>query len=163
MRTDRIVPSATFLRILRGETGLNEYIGLDQLELSAAAALAANLYEQGRNAEARAIFEGLVALDPGLYLGYAGLGAIDLIEERLESALPNLTRAVELNPRDPSVQSNLGECLLRTGTFADASRCFESALRLDPRQADSGANRARAIIAALKQATTAANPPSARP
>jgi Flp pilus assembly protein TadD len=93
----------------------------------------------------------LSALDPALYLGHAGLGAIDLIEERLDSALAKLGRAAELNPRDPAVQANLGEALLRAGRFSDASRCFERALQLDP--LDAGANRARAIIAALKQAT----------
>jgi tetratricopeptide (TPR) repeat protein len=149
----KIVPSSTFDSILRRQAGLNEYIGFDNEELAAAAAMAVNLYEQGRNDEARAIFEGLRALDPALYLGHAGLGAIDLIEERLDPALTNLGRAAELNPRDPAVQANLGEALLRAGRFSDASRCFERALQLDPHHLDAGANRARAIIAALKQAT----------
>ena len=149
----RIVPSSTFDKILRSQAGLNEYLGFEKEEVSAAAALASNLYEQGRHADARAIFEGLCALDPGFYLGHAGLGAIDLIEENPDSALAHLTRAAELNPGDPSVQANLGEALLRAGKFADASRAFERALELDPAHLDPGANRARAIIAALKQAT----------
>ena len=153
MRTGFIVPSATFQKVLREEAGLNEYIGLDRHELSAVAALAGSLYEQGRITEARAIFEGLIALDPQLYLGYSGLGAIDLIEERLDSALANLTRAAGLNPGDPSVQSNLGEVLLRKARFPEASRCFEIALELDPGKVDPGANRTRAIIGALKRAT----------
>jgi tetratricopeptide (TPR) repeat protein len=153
VRTDFVVPSTTFQKVLREEAGLNEYVGFERQELCAVASLAGSLYGQGRITEARALFEGLIALDPQLYLGYSGLGAIDLIEERLDSALANLTRAAELTPGDPSVHSNLGEVLLRKARFPEASRCFQIALELDPKQADPGANRARAIIEALKVAT----------
>ena len=151
MRSAFIVPSSTFQKVLRGEASLNEYIGLEPSELTAAATLAANLYEQGRTAEARAIFEGLMALDRRLYLGYAGLGVIELIEGNLELALGNLTRAAELNPDDATVQSNLGQVLLKCSEFARARRCFERAIALDPRGHDPGANRARAIIQGLRQ------------
>ena len=151
MRSAFIVPSATFRMVLRGEASLNEYIGLEPSELTAAATLAANLYEQGRVTEGRAIFEGLTALDRRFYLGYAGLGVIELIEGHLESALGNLTRAAELNPDDASVQSNLGQVLLKCSESARARRCFERAIALDPRCEDPGANRARAILQGLPQ------------
>ncbi|MCX6628866.1 MAG: tetratricopeptide repeat protein [Candidatus Solibacter sp.] len=150
MKNNFTVPSGTFEKIVKDEAGINEYIGLEPPELRAMAALAGSLYEQGRVSEARTILEGLTALDPRLYLGYAGLGAIQLIEEQLEPALTNLSRAAGLNPDDPSVQANLGEVLLRQAKFIEASRCFERALALDPKQEDAGANRARAIIAGLK-------------
>jgi len=152
VRQALIVPSATFQKVLREEASLNEYIGFDDVELNAAASFAASLYEQGRIAEARAIFEGLIALDPNFCMGHAGLGAIDLIEGRLEPAVRSLTRAAELNPGDASVQSNLGEALLQQAQFSAAARCFERALALDPAGSDPGANRARAIIAGLRQA-----------
>jgi tetratricopeptide (TPR) repeat protein len=151
MRRAFIVPSATFQKVLRGEASLNEYIGLEPSELTAAATLAANLYEQGRIAEARAMFEGLTALDRRFYLGYAGLGVIELIEGHLELALRNLTCAAELNPGDASVQSNLGQVLLKCSEYAKARRCFERAIALDPRCEDPGANRARAILQGLPQ------------
>ncbi len=146
MRRPLVVPSARFQKVQRGEAGLNEYIGLDPLELAAAARVAANLYEQGRVAEGRAIFEGMIALEPHFYLGYAGLGAIDLIEDRLDSALANLTRAAGLNPGDAYVQTNLGEVLLRRADFAAAARCLHSALVPHPSEDSSVAARARAII-----------------
>jgi tetratricopeptide (TPR) repeat protein len=152
MRRAFIVPSATFQKVVGEEAELNEYIGLDVSELTAAAILAANLYEQGRVSEARAIFEGLMALDRTCYLGHAGLGAIDLIEGEIESAVTRLTRAAELNDQDASVQTNLGEALLQRDDFAAAARCFERALALDPGCVDPGANRARAIIHGLRQA-----------
>jgi tetratricopeptide (TPR) repeat protein len=114
MRSAIVVPSATFQKVMSVEAELNDYVGMEASELMAAATLGANLYEQGRIAEARAVFEGLMALDRRCYLGYAGLGAIDLIEGNLESALRNLTRSAELNPEDAPVQANLREALSKT-------------------------------------------------
>jgi Flp pilus assembly protein TadD len=67
----------------------------------------------------------------------------------LTEAQENLSRAVELNPTDPSVQANMGEVLLRRAKFDDAASYFKKALELDPQQKDPGANRARAIISGL--------------
>ena len=153
MKSALVLPSSTYQKLLLEEASLNEYIGLDPAELTAAATLAANLYGQGRIAEARTIFEGLTALDRDFYLGYAGLGAIELVEGHLDSALSNLTRAADLNPGDASVQTNLGEALLQRAEFSRACQCFERALALDPTCEDPGANRARAIIEGLRQAT----------
>jgi tetratricopeptide (TPR) repeat protein len=152
MKTDFTVPAGTLDKVLSNQAGINAYLGFEEQELSAIASLAASLYEQGRASEARTMFQGLIALDPHLYLGYAALGAIDLAEERLDSAANHLTKAVELNPNDASVQANLGEVLLRQAKFAEASRHFERALSLDPNNQDTGANRARSIIVGLKLA-----------
>jgi tetratricopeptide (TPR) repeat protein len=157
MRAPLIVPSATFQKVLRDEAGLNEYIGLDESELTAVAALAANLYEQGRIAEARTIFEGLTALDGDFYRGHAGLGALALIEGDPETAMRSLARAAELCPGDASVLCNLGEAYLQRAEFTEAARCFERALALDPDGSDPGANRTRAIIAGLQRAAGAAS------
>jgi tetratricopeptide (TPR) repeat protein len=150
MRSAFIVPSSTFQKVLRGEASLNEYVGLEPSELTAAATLAANLYEQGRTADGRALFEGLIALDRRFYLGYAGLGAIELMEGHLELAIGHLTRAAELNPGDASVQCNLGQVLLKCSKLAAARSCFERAIALDPRGEDTGANRAKAIMQGLR-------------
>ena len=56
------------------------------------------LYEQGRVVEACTVFQGLIAVDPNLYLANAALGAMDLTDGRLDSALSHLAKAVELNP-----------------------------------------------------------------
>jgi tetratricopeptide (TPR) repeat protein len=149
MKADITVAAGTLDKLLRKQAGLNEYIGFEEHELRAVASLAARLYEQGRGSEARTVFHGLIALDPTLYLGYAALGAMDLAEERLDSALANLMKAVELNPNDPSVQANVGEVFLRQRRFTEASEYIERALALDPHHDDPGANRARSIIAGL--------------
>ena len=153
MRRPLVIPSAMFQKVQRGEAGLNEYIGLEPPELAAAARVAANLYEQGRAAEGRAVFEGLIALEPHFYLGYAGIGAIDLIEDRLDSALANLTRAATLNPGDASVQINLGEVLLRNEEFAAAALCLQNALALQPSDDSPVVARARVMLQAARSAS----------
>jgi tetratricopeptide (TPR) repeat protein len=149
MKADFTVAAGTLDKVLGNQAGLNEYIGFEEHELRAMASLAVRLYEQGRTAEARTVFQGLIALDPNLYLGHAALGAMDLTDGRLDSALSHLTKAIELNPDDPSVHANLGEVLLRKARSAEAQKHFQRALALDPLSQDTGANRARAILAAM--------------
>ncbi|MBI1789381.1 MAG: tetratricopeptide repeat protein [Acidobacteria bacterium] len=121
---------------------------LNEDQIVSIAALGFNLYQQGQLGEAQTIFEGLTAIDPTNYAGYAGLGAVALAKEppALGDAVSHLTKASQMNASDPTVQANLGEALLRQGKFEDATKAFERALALDPNEEDPGANRARAII-----------------
>ena len=128
------------------QNGLNQYLGLSKDQLDAIAALGFRYYEQGNTPDAETLFEGLVALDPNLYYGHAGLGAMALRDEKLDQAVTHLSRAAALTPSDPTVYANLGEALLRQAKFKEAASEFERALNLDPKQRDAGANRARAIL-----------------
>jgi cytochrome c-type biogenesis protein CcmH/NrfG len=127
-----------------------DLFGLTRDEMDAIEVLGFHLYEQGRSIEAQAIFQGLIALDHRMYQGYAGMGALAMAEEKLDEASQWLTKAVQRNPHDPTVQANLGETLLRLGRFDAAGAAFEKALQLDPEQKDPGVNRARAIVAGIK-------------
>ncbi|MGH9720746.1 MAG: tetratricopeptide repeat protein [Bryobacteraceae bacterium] len=108
-----------------------------------------NFYQQGKSREAETLFRGLVAIQPNLYYGFAGLGAIALAEERFDEARLCLSLAEALEARDASVHANLGEVLLRQGKFDEAAAQFQRALDLDPGQRDPGANRARALLGGL--------------
>jgi len=121
-------------------------------QLASIAALGYNLYEQGKYADAQIMFEGLTAVDPNNYSGYAGLGAIALANEppALDDAIAYLRHAATLNPNDPTVRANLGEALLRQGNLEEAAEEFEKALELDPEEEDAGANRARAILEGME-------------
>jgi tetratricopeptide (TPR) repeat protein len=130
----------------RNMPALNQSVGLSKNQLDAIAVLAFRFYEQGKAENAKTMFEGLIALDPNLYYGYAGLGAIALRDEKLDDAVTYLSRAVDLKPEDPTVYANLGEALLRQAKFSEAAGEFDRALKLDPQQRDPGANRARAIL-----------------
>jgi tetratricopeptide (TPR) repeat protein len=131
---------------------LDNVFGLTKKELDAIEVLGFQLFEQGRTSEAETIFQGLIALNGHMYHGYAGMGALALVEQKLDEAVNWLTQAVERNPDDATVHANLGETLLRLGRFEAAAGEFEKALALDPEQKDPGANRARAILAAMKMA-----------
>jgi tetratricopeptide (TPR) repeat protein len=138
---------------------LTPLFGLGKAELDAIEVLGFQLYEQGRTREADAIFEGLILLNDRMYQGYAGRGALALAEERLEEALTWLTQAAERNEGDPTVHANLGETLLRLGRFEEAAGQLEKALALDPEENDPAANRARAILAGMREIVREAEPP----
>src|SRR5215471_20684930 len=121
-----------------GRVSLSQMCGLAKQEIEAIAALGFQLYEQGKVADAEAIFNGLIALDSHVYYGYAGLGALALAEEKLDEASRWLTSAAELNPEDPTVHANLGEALLRQARVEEAAAEFQKALALDPGATDAG-------------------------
>jgi len=137
-------------RIMAGEE-VGAVLGVTETQLTAIAALGYNKYQQGRLEDAETMFRGVAALDSKSYFGYAGLGAIALAKRPpdLETALSNLSKAVELKPDDATIQANLGEVLLRQGKVEQAKPYLEKAFQLDPGHKDAGVNRARAIVKGL--------------
>lgn len=143
-------PAEAAKRIEAGEQPA-AVLGVSQIQIQGLAALAYNLYQQGRLDSAEKLFRGISALDNESYFGYAGLGAVALAKKPpdLATAYTNLAKAADLRPTDASVQANLGEVLLRQGKFAEAKAHLEKAFQLDPGHNDPGANRARAIVTGL--------------
>jgi tetratricopeptide (TPR) repeat protein len=137
-------------KIVAGEQ-LQDVFGLTETQVKGLAALGRNLYEQGKYSDAETIFRGLVATNDKLYVGYAGLGAVYLAGNPpdLTKAYENLSKAAELNPNETSIQTNLGEVLLRQAKFEESAAHFKRAIELDPQQKDPAANRARAIVNGL--------------
>jgi cytochrome c-type biogenesis protein CcmH/NrfG len=133
-------------QIISGERTLNDVIGLQPQQIESIAMLGYQAWEQGRAEDAKAIFEGLTALDSKSYFGYAGLGAVALGSGNLDEAVEQLSKAIDLNPNDPTVRANLGEAYLRRSQLDKATEAFQAALTLDPNQRDAGANRARALL-----------------
>lgn len=145
-----LAPSAAAKKIVAGEQ-LSEVLGVSDKQIQAIAAVGYNLYQQGKLNDAEVVFRGLTATNNKSPFGYAGLGAVALAKRPadLTVAHENLSKAAELAPDDPTIQSNLGEVLLRQGKFEEAGRQFHKALELDPDSRDPGANRARAILTGL--------------
>jgi tetratricopeptide (TPR) repeat protein len=137
-------------KILGGEE-LSSVFGVTDKQIQAQAALGYNLYQQGKLKEAEVIFRSLTAVNTKSPYGYAGLGAIALAKrpKDLNAAYENISKAASLAPRDATIQSNLGEVLLRQGKFDEAGQQFKKALELDPDGRDPGANRARALLSGL--------------
>ncbi len=137
-------------QIISGDRALNETLGLQPKQIQAIAMLGYQAWEQGRGEDAKALFEGLTALDANSYYGYAGLGAIALADGDLAAAVEQLSKAIDLEPKDPTVRANLGEAYLRQSQLDKAGEAFEAALSLDPKGSDPGANRARALLQGMQ-------------
>jgi len=150
-----LAPSAAAKRIVAGEQ-LSEVLGVTDNQIQAIAAVGYNLYQQGKLNDAETVFRGLISTNKNSAYGYAGLGAVALAKRPadLAAAQENISKAAELAPNDPTIQSNLGEVLLRQGKFDEAGKQFERALKLDPESKDPGANRARAILTGLTAVAT---------
>ena len=146
--------SAKLRNILAEKEGLDPNLELSENQLAALAALGFRFYEQGNLRDAQTLFEWLTVLDPNLYFGHAGLGAMALRNEELDDAVRHLQRAAELKTQDPAVYANLGEALLRQANFAEAATAFERALKLDPAERNPSANRARAILQGMRHAAS---------
>src|SRR5262249_16134237 len=130
---------------------LSDVFGVSDTQMQGIAALGYNLYQQGQLKDAETLFRGLVATNDKSWYGYAGLGAIALAKQPadLKTAQENLETAAKLNPKDPSIQANLGEALLRQAKFEEAAKQFKRALELDPQQQAPRANRAGATVGGL--------------
>lgn len=72
-----------------------------------------------------------------LLMGTAKLGSFDYA-----GALEELTRAVQLNPKLPSVNSFYGQALMSTGDTAGAAKAFRAELAQNPTDFDSNLNLA---------------------
>ena len=86
------------------------------------------LAEQGRNAEAIAIFEGLVALAPATAYFESALGALWLREKNYRRAIQYLNKALETDSKNIPSRVNRGEALLQLGEPEKAREDLEFVL-----------------------------------
>ena len=108
-------------------------------------------YQQGNYEKARAIFEGLVELDPQSAEAHSALGALLTLQQEDEPALEHLHKAIEINPFQIAPFVNLGEIYIRQQKIEEAVANLKKAIHLDPNEKDAGANRARAMILGIYQ------------
>ena len=138
-----------FEQVRDQQISLAQALGVSDGVVELFAILGSQHYEQGRNEDARIMFQAAATLNAKDYMGHAGLGVLDLVEDKLETAQTHLQTAYTLNARDTAVCCNLGEVYLRQERPADAKRYLEEAAALDSSRSDRYANRARAILSAL--------------
>jgi len=85
---------------------------------------------------ARKTFEKLNSLEAGCEDVEVGFGAIYLIENKPELAIPHFERAIAQNPKGGPSWANLGICYKFLGDFQKAKECLERALINDPLQVE---------------------------
>ena len=138
----------------RGELSAEELGPLSGQEAMYIAEMGYNLFQQGRYKEAKAIYDGLVASNPDIWYFHAALGAIQLEakeagfadeEFSLEFAHRNLSRALELNPRDIASCVNRAEVYLYQAKILEAVNDLKRAVEMDPEGTNEQGFRARRL------------------
>ncbi len=73
-----------------------------------------------------------VLIDPRDARGYGELGFVNLYRKEHESSLASFEKALQLNPNDTDVMSNMGDALAHCGRSEEAIPVLERALVLNP-------------------------------
>lgn len=132
----------------KGAMSLKDYHALSGPEMLSMALIGFRMYEQGKYADAKTVFSGLIQLDPREAYYYTALGAVYLSEEELPQARAYFDIAISLAPKEIAPYVNRGEVNLREGKILEAAEDFAAAVKLDPEFKDPLTNRARVLAAA---------------
>jgi Flp pilus assembly protein TadD len=117
----------------------------------------------GEREEAADSYRRALALDPSHAAAHINLGCLlqgsseinvaagdpsaALAERGFEEALSHFRAATEIAPEAPDGWINLGYALERRRRLADARRCYDRALALDPQHAEARFNRSMVLLA----------------
>ncbi len=137
----------------KGQVTLKEIKGYTDGELFAIARIGYFFLMQGRNEEARILFEGLVAVDPHNDYYYRALGVIFQKIGDNERALRQFSYAVRINPASPHAYVNRAEIYLSLDQYAEAEKDLRQALEHIPPQEQQLSQKAWAlyrVVAAQK-------------
>ena len=93
---------------------------------------ATQAHQQGRSAEAEALYRQIIKLHPAHADAWQLLGVICHQTGRNHEAINSLQRAVRLNPRVDFYQLNLARALKAERRYAEAERAVKQALSLKP-------------------------------
>jgi len=85
----------------------------------------------GEDEKARTSYDQALQLNPNQYNAYLGLGELLEKQSRLDDAISNYSKAVELRPTDTGFLL-LGRALERTGRRSEALAAYQAALKLSP-------------------------------
>ncbi len=90
------------------------------------------LEQQGMNAEAEQIWNGIVQSNPQNAEALAHLGLLEARQEHYEIAIDYYRRALAVNSTMPGLQMNLGLALFKAAQFPDAIKLFTSEIKKHP-------------------------------
>jgi tetratricopeptide (TPR) repeat protein len=144
------------IKFVAGVITLGELEGITKKQQHEMAKLGHRFIRQGKLKEAKAVFEGLLALDPHDAYFHLALGSIAQREDDLDEAEERYTRALEINPYSPHALANRGEVLMMKGRMLDGAKDLLRALEEDPKCREEATKRARATIGVVLQQLKAA-------
>jgi Flp pilus assembly protein TadD len=92
----------------------------DPTNVLASVQKAGTLYRSGKVSQAVEIMEQVVQLDPQDSNWHINLGSLLLAEKRTDEAVASFWASIDINPNQPSVRSQLGDLLGKTGRVREA-------------------------------------------
>jgi Flp pilus assembly protein TadD len=105
-------------------------------DLDALNALGIAYAQTGRSDAARAVFERVLAVNPGSTVPRENLGLLALERGDVAAATQQFERAIEVDPRSSRAHSGLGNVALKRGDLKLAADEWRRAVELDPRNFD---------------------------
>lgn len=146
-------------QFLRGQITLGDLEGITKQEQYEMAKIGFSYLTSGKLAQAKTVFEGLLALDPFDAYFHTALGSIAQQENQLPEAEKRYTRALEINPFSPVAFANRGEVRIAMGKLGEGSQDLVRALEEDPGAQYPSTLRARATIQVVRDNLASMNLP----
>jgi tetratricopeptide (TPR) repeat protein len=97
---------------------------------------ALSLHQQGKFAQAKKVYEDVLASEPNQFDALHLLGVVELQTEHTAQGARLIEKAIAINPRVASAHSNLGHALKDLGRLDEALASYGKALALEPDLAD---------------------------
>lgn len=122
----------------------------DPLSARAHALLGATILAGGDFRESVEEFKTALSIQENESLAIAGLAMVDFYENRLDSAIRGLRRAVQLDSLEPDYIFNLGQATARSERYKEAADAYERFLAIAPRTDSDRRDRIRGLIDFLR-------------
>jgi Flp pilus assembly protein TadD len=104
-------------------------------------------FQSGVYQDIETVWQTTIRKNPTAWMAHNNLGAFFLKKGRLDDAMDQFTKAIEIKPDEASVLDNLGSALLQKGNLDEAIVLYQKALELKPAQASIHYNLANALLA----------------
>jgi tetratricopeptide (TPR) repeat protein len=122
----------------------------DPLSARAHALLGATILASGDFHNSVEEFRTALSIQENEALAICGLAMVDFYENRLESAMKGLRRAVSLDASEPDYVFNLGQAAARSELYKEAADSYERFLAIAPKTDTDRRNRIRGLIDFLR-------------
>lgn len=107
---------------------------------------ALQLHQNGRVAEAEALYRQILAVQPSHSGALHLLGVVVHQRGRSDLAVELIRRSIALDPKNPSAHSNLGEAYRALGRLDEAIASYRDTLQLQPNHAEALYNLGNALM-----------------
>lgn len=145
-------------KYIEGEITLADLQGVDAASQTKLAELGYRLLDTGKLADARAIFEGLVALNPKEPYFLLAAGSVAHRQERWQDADHWYSLALERDDHNAVACANRGEVRIMLERMEDAVADLVRALELDAGSKEPTTARARGLLQEINRQLTSPEP-----